>query len=112
MRRGAGPHYGSARRKFIIGMGTQNTDLAGAMGVSGDSTHHPSGACHYLYTTDHPGQARQKWLVVTWPPMTRGAGPHYGPARRMFIIGMGTQNADLTGAMGVSGDSINKLSGV
>jgi hypothetical protein len=30
----------------------------------------------------------------------------------MFIIGIGTQNADLTGAMGVSGDSINKLSGV
>ena len=44
--------------------------------------------------------------------MRRGAGPHYGPARRKFIIGMGTQNADLTGAMGVSGDSINKPSGV
>jgi hypothetical protein len=42
----------------------------------------------------------------------RGAGPHYGPARRKFIIGMGTQNADLTGAMGVSGDSIYKPSGV
>ena len=43
VRRGAGPHYGSARRKFIIGMGTQNTDLAGAMGVSGDSINKPSG---------------------------------------------------------------------
>ena len=43
MRRGAGPHYGSARRKFIIGMGTQNTDLAGAMDVSGDSINKPSG---------------------------------------------------------------------
>ena len=46
------------------------------------------------------------------PPVRRGAGPHYGSARRKFIIGMGTQNADLTGAMGVSGDSINKPSGV
>ena len=44
--------------------------------------------------------------------MTGGAGPHYGPARRKFIIGMGTQNADLTGAMGVSDDYINELSGV
>ena len=44
--------------------------------------------------------------------MRRGAGPHYGSARRKLIIGMGTQNADLTGAMGVSDDSINKLSGV
>ena len=44
--------------------------------------------------------------------MRRGGGPHYGPARRKFIIGMGTQNADLAGAIGVSGDSINKPSGV
>ena len=55
------------------------------------------------------------WLsgsCVSPAPVRRGAGPHYGPARRKFIIGMGTQNADLTGAMGVSGDSINKPSGV
>ena len=59
-----------------------------------------------------PPSGKAKTGVVTWPPMTEGAGPHYGPARRKVIIGMGTQNADLTGAMGVSGDSINKPSGV
>ena len=55
------------------------------------------------------------WLsgsCVSPARVRRGGGPHYGPARRKFIIGMGTQNADLTGAMGVSGDSINKPSGV
>ena len=46
------------------------------------------------------------------PPVHRDGGPHYGSARRKFIIGMGTQNDDLTGAMGVSDDFINKLSGV
>ena len=44
--------------------------------------------------------------------MRRGGGPHYGPAKQKFIIGMGTQNDDLAGAICVSGDYINKLSGV
>ena len=52
------------------------------------------------------------WQLCQPRPVRRGAGPHYGSARRKFIIGMGTQNADLAGAMGVSGDSINKPSGV
>ena len=59
-----------------------------------------------------PPSGKAKTGVVTWPPMTGGAGPHYGPARRKFIVGMGTQNDDLASAMGVSGDSINKLSDV
>jgi hypothetical protein len=55
------------------------------------------------------------WLLgscVSPAPVRRDAGPHYGSARRKFIIGMGTQNTDLSGAMGVSDDSMNKLSGV
>jgi hypothetical protein len=43
VRRDAGSHYGSARRKLIIGTGVEMIIYIGGMGVRGDSNNKGSG---------------------------------------------------------------------